>query len=293
MELRPSGRRPKSNLRLDGAAAAVFAIDPKGGIMSSNHLFKKKMLGTVVLVTAITVLAGLVVTGCGSNGTVEAGQGSSVSGALVNTIVVSGTGRVTTLPDEATIQVSVENDGATAAAALDANSKDTQKVLDRLKQEGIADKDIETANVVVYPKYEYDRDSGKESPAGYRAQNTVTVTFDDLTLIGNVYAAMTEAGADSIYGPSWQLSDDNAAVATALTKAIANARSKAEVIAQDQGVGLGEALIISESSAGSHYPVYDTVARAEDEGAGSVTPPPITPQEIEVSASVTVTYEMK
>jgi hypothetical protein len=65
---------------------------------------------------------------------------------FINTIIVSGTGRVTRPPDEATIQVSVENDEATAAEALDANSKDTRRVLDRLKAEGIADNAIETAN---------------------------------------------------------------------------------------------------------------------------------------------------
>jgi len=193
--------------------------------------------------------------------------------------------------DEASIQVSVENDAATAAEALDANSKDTQKVLDRLKAEGIADKAIETANVVVYPNRYYDQQSGQEKTTGYRAQNTVTVTFDDLSVIGDVFAAVIEAGADNVYGPSWQLSEDNAAVATALTLAIANARSKAEALAADQGVQLGEALIINESSVSQPYPMFDE--RAAKAGAdSSVTPPPINPQNMEVIASVTVTYRM-
>lgn len=244
---------------------------------------------SVALVSAVALAAFAV--GCGDSGDrQEVTQGPSESGSLVNTIVVSGTGKVTTAPDEATIQVSVQNEGATAAAALDANSKDTQVVLDRLKAEGIADKDIETAGVVVYPNTYYDPQSGKEQTTGYRAQNTVTITFRDLAIIGDIYAAVTEAGADSIYGPNWQLSQDNAAVTTALTKAIANARMKAEAIAADQGVQLGEALIISESTASQIYPLYEERAYAPMDS--SVTPPPITPQDIEVSASVTVTYRM-
>jgi len=244
-----------------------------------------------VLVGALA-LAGVSLAGCGSAGSLqEATQGTTIPGSLVDVIVVSGIGKVTTPPDEATIQASVESDGATSAAALDANSKKTQKVLDRLKAEGIADKDIATANVTVYPNTYYDPQTGEQKTTGYRASNMVTVTFHDLTIVGKVFAAVTEAGADSVYGPNWQLSEDSAAVATALTKAIANARMKAEAIAADQGIQLGEALIISEGSGASVYPMYE--ARAVPAGAdSSVTPPPLSPQNIDVTATVTVTYRM-
>ena len=205
---------------------------------------------------------------------------------------MSGTGKVTTLPDEATIQVGVENDGATAAEALDANSKDMRKVLDRLKAEGVADDAIETANVVVYPNRYYDQQSGQEKTTGYRAQNTVTITFSDLSRIGDVYAAMTEAGADSVSGPNWQLSENNPAVTAALTRAIANARVKAEAIAADQGVQLGEVLTISESSVSQPYMAFAQKAVAGMRADSSVAPPPISPENMDVTAGVTVTYGM-
>ena len=210
----------------------------------------------------------------------------------INTIVVSGAGTVTTLPDRATIQVGVENDAATAAEALAANSSDMQRVLDRLEAEGFTGGAIETANVVVYPDRYYDQQSGQEKTTGYRAQNTVTVTFTDLSRVGDVYAAMIEAGADSVSGPNWQLSDDNPAITAALTQAIANARSKAEAIAADQGVQLGEALIISENSASQPYPLYAQKAAAGMIADFSLAPPPIRPENMDVTASVTVTYRM-
>lgn len=260
--------------------------------MNTTHPKKRALTLAITLVAALA-LTGVLLAGCGENGgTQEAAQGSTASGSLVDTIIVSGTGKVTTLPDEATVQVGVENEGATAAEALDANSKDTQKVLDRLKAEGVADDEIETTGVVVYPNRYYDSQSGQEKTTGYRAQNTVTVTFRDLSVIGDVFAAVTEAGADNVYGPSWQLSEDNAAVTTALTRAVANARMKAEAIAADQGVQLGEAIVINESSASNSYPIYDTRQAAGAEKDGSVTPPPISPQNMEVVATVTVTYRM-
>jgi uncharacterized protein len=214
------------------------------------------------------------------------------SGDLTNTIIVSGTGKVTTPPDEATIQVSVENEGETAAEALSANSTDMQKVLDRLQAEGIADDALETANVVVYPNRYYDPQAGQEKTTGYRAQNAITVTFTDLSLIGRVYAAMTDAGASSVSGPEWQLSEDNPAVITALIRAIANARVKAEAIAADQGVRLGDALVISESSVSQPYLVRAEKAAAVADADSWVDPPPIRLQKMEVIASVTVTYRM-
>jgi uncharacterized protein len=255
--------------------------------VATSHLLNKKViLAAVVLAVALTLVWALA-----PGRSVSLAESGTDSGSLINTINVTGTGQMSAMPDKATLQVSVQNDGTTSAAALDANSKDTQKVLDRLKAEGINAKDIETANVIVYPNYSYDDKTGQQTAAGYRAENTVTVTFTDLSIIGKIFAAVVEAGADTVSGPNWQLSDDNAAVATALSRALANAQSKAEAIAADRGVKLGDELIISENSASPVYsPLYD---RSESAGAGStVTPPPLSPQSIYVSANVTVTYRM-
>ena len=118
------------------------------------------------------------------------------------------------------------------------------------------------------------------------------MTFHDLSKIGTVYAAVVDAGADNVYGPNWMLSDDNPAVATALTRAIAHARFKAEAIAADQGVQLGDAIIISEASATTPYPIYEKATAGAGTADSTVTPPPISPQSMDVSDSVTVTYRM-
>jgi uncharacterized protein YggE len=258
-------------------------------VVTTNRSKGKAVLFAVGL-AATLILVGTLVAGCGAVSP-QAGDTSS-SGSLINTIIVSGVGKVTTLPDEASIQVSVQSDATTAAAALDQNSKDMQKVLDRLKAEGIKDSDIETSNVVVYPNRVYDEPTGQEKTTGYRAENTVTVTFKDLSIIGTIFAAVVDAGADQVYGPTWQLSEDNPAVATALTRAIANARSKAEAIAADQGVELGDAIIISESSASTPVAFYDYATKGTPGAGESITVPPINPQNMDVTASVTVTYRM-
>ena len=260
--------------------------------MRTISLFRNRVVALLAAAVGILTVSGLLLAGCADGGGGVVVQGSLPSGTLIDTIVVSGTGQTTTLPDRATIRVSVETEGTTSAQALDANATDMQKVLDRLKAEGIADDKIETASVVVYPNRYYDPNTGQEKTSGYRAQNTITVTFDDLDLIGDIFAAMTEAGADNVYGPSWELSDDNPAVTAALSTALANARVKAEAIASAEGAELGDAIMIVESSASQVYPLYDMRAEAAAGMDGSVASPSISPENIEVTASVTVTYRM-
>jgi len=217
---------------------------------------------------------------------------SEVQSPLFNTITVSGTGTVSTLPDEAVIQIAVETSATTAAAALDANSKQTQKVLARLKADGVPDSAVETTNVAVYPNRTYDPKTGQETTAGYQATNSVNVTLTDFKVIGPVFAAATEAGANNISGPTWQLSENSQAEAQALTKAAANARAKAEALAAAQGVTVGDVLILNETSTSPIQPIYNATA-----GSGattpSVTPPPVSPQNVEVTANVSITYQLK
>jgi uncharacterized protein YggE len=268
--------------------------------MRGSSLSKKMAMGGGAVVLALGLVA-LGVAGCASGASQAGVQGTPIAAqqgpsdtqsSLLNTITVSGYGTVSTLPDEAVIQIGVETNADTAAAALDQNSKQTQNVQARLKADGVPDSAIETTNVAVYPKRNYDPKTGQETTDGYQAINTVTVTLTDFKVIGPVFAAAAEAGANNISGPSWQLSENSQAQAEALTRAAANARSKAEALAAAQGVTLGDVLIINESSTSPIYPLYDKGVAA---GAGtpSVAPPPINPQSLDVAASVTVTYQLK
>ncbi|HLA82815.1 MAG TPA: SIMPL domain-containing protein [Thermoleophilia bacterium] len=215
-------------------------------------------------------------------------------GAIVNrdTITVIGKAKVTSAPDEAVLTLSVENDGADAAKALDVNSQSTQKVIDRLKAEGLEDSAIETANVTVYPIRTYDPKTGKESLTGYRAQNTVTVTLKDALKVGKVLAAAVETGATNITGPEWRLSEDSAAVTEALKKAVANAKTKAEAVAEGQGIKLGDVIMMNEGGVEVPIvPVYSDLRLTAAEAA-KVAEPPISPATLDITATITVTYSL-
>lgn len=211
--------------------------------------------------------------------------------SLVDTITVNGQGTVQVAPDRATVNIGVQTQAPTAAQALDANSREVERVVARLKNEGIPADAIRTSNVNVFPITTYDPDTGKQTTQGYQAENTVTVTVDDTELLGKVLAGAAEAGSNYIYGLGFTLRDPTEASAQALAKAMAQARTKAEGLAQAAGVKLGDVVALREASAQAIPLVYETRTTATA-GAGEVTPVPVSGGLLEVSASVDVTFRI-
>jgi uncharacterized protein YggE len=206
-----------------------------------------------------------------------------------------GEATVTSPPDEAVLTLAVESDAADPGASMNKNAAAVSAVLARLKDEGVDEADIQTANVSVYPLRTYNPETGAEKLTGYRSQNSVRVTLADAKQVGKVLSAAIAAGANNVSGPVWTLSDDTAAAAKALKSAAENARTKAEALAEALGVGLGDVMMISENSVqGPVYPTYagmlDTAAL---KGGGGVADTPISAGSLDVTATVTVTFVLK
>lgn len=242
---------------------------------------------------AVGILMALVVSGCGDSSddvTVATGITPPAAAGSANTITVTGKATESSAPDEAVLTLTVESDGIDPGASLNANAASVQKVLDRLKSEGVAAEDIETTNVSVYPIRTYNPDTGQETLTGYRAQNSVTVTLADAEQVGKVLSAAVEAGANIVSGPVWRLSEDTAAVTAALKKAVANARTKAQALAEAQGVKVGDVVTMNESNVDLPvYPIYASYA-ADSARAGGVMETPISAASLDVTATVTITY---
>src|SRR5665811_672393 len=168
----------------------------------------------------VVLTLGLFAVGCGTDRDATATAGAGETAQPIDSITVSGEGLVKAGPDEATLTVTVETDAPDARQALDANSKQTSQVLERLKAEGLDESSLQTSNVAVYPNRRWDPQSGQETLEGYRAQNSIRVVLTDLTKVGDIFTAATEAGANNISGPEWRLADDSAAVTDALDKAV-------------------------------------------------------------------------
>jgi uncharacterized protein YggE len=209
-----------------------------------------------------------------------------------DTITVLGEATVKSAPDQAAVTLAVESDGNDPAAAMNKNATAVAHVLERLKSEGVKDSEIETTNVSLYAVRTY-TDTGEEKLTGYRATNSVVVTVSDAGKVGKLLSAAIEAGANSVSGPVWRLSDDASAVAEALKKAAQDARQKAQALADSLGVDLGDVIMMSENSVQLPvYPMYSDSLSSKD-SAGSVAVTPISAGTVDVTATVTVTFVLK
>ncbi len=209
---------------------------------------------------------------------------------LARTIAISGHGEIHAAPDVASLSLGVTNNAATAKEAVEANTKAMKALLDQMKAVGIADKDIQTSNFIVSPRYDYRNESNQQPQAsGYDASNAVTVTVRKLDELGSILDQAVTAGANQINGITFGLADPEPAVDKARLAAVADAKRKAELYVTASGVALGQVISISEG--GSYQPPTPMFAvKAASESAADV---PIAQGEQVIAADVSVVWEIK
>lgn len=250
-------------------------------------------ISALVLVALLIVAVAVMAVGCGDSGSGSAAGDASGNTTVASrdTISVDGHSTVDTAPDQAVITLTVENQAGNSTQAMNDNSQKTSKVAARLRSEGVKDTEMQTSSVNLYPIRTYDQQTGAEKLTGYRAQNTITVTLKDVAVVGRVLGAGVDAGATSVSGPVWSLSDDSQALSEALKKAVANAKAKAEALASASDVKLGKVLMISETTVG--VDTSPSASQATDVAMAGKSDVPVSSGTIEVTATIVVTYELK
>jgi hypothetical protein len=225
--------------------------------------------------------AALVVLAAGLAFLVSAAEPDSAHGLAAQLraegITVTGSGVVRAVPDRAEISFGVVSQGRTASQALAANDTAIQRVVAALRAAGIAAADIQTRSFSISPRYS---EEGEEL-LGYTAQNTVAAQLRDLDRAGAVIDGAVAAGANQVYGPSLSRSDSTELYRNALRSGVADARAKAQVVAEAAGVSLGAVVGVVEQGSSVEPPAQDATARAAA---------PIEPGTQEIQASVVVTF---
>ena len=159
---------------------------------------------------------------------------------------VSATGMSMRTPDLATISAGVVTQAAKAGDAMAANAKAMAATIAGLKRAGIADRDIQTQSISLQPQYRY----GDNQPpvlTGYQASNRVAVRLRDIGRAGGVIDALVAAGANQIEGPTLSVDHPETALDEARAKALATARTRAELYAKAAGLTVRRIVRISES----------------------------------------------
>lgn len=203
-----------------------------------------------------------------------------------HTLSVTGSGKVTVVPDLATVELGVAIERSTAKAARQAAAAAMTRVVDAIRKLGIDDKDIATANVSLGPVYDYPTNSSRQI-RGYQLQNTVTVTVRNLDQLGDVIDDGVTAGATRVDGISFDVADRAAAEAQAREAAVKDAKAKADTLATGLGVRItGVASVSEQVSTPVWYGRNVATVGAVAEDAST----PVMPGSTDVTISVAVSF---
>ena len=206
-------------------------------------------------------------------------------------ISVSGEATVSVAPDLAQVEGGVTSEAKTAREASEANNAAMGKVLLALKGAGIEEKDYQTSRLSLQPLY---ATSSKVSETqrgivSFRASNRVTIKVRDVTKIASVIDTLVTSGANEIGGINFVVTQASKVLDEARSKAIADARRKAEIYAKAAGVTLGEPISVVEEGA-APTPVFRGKMAAPMAGNA---PTPVAPGEEQLSITVNVTWAIK
>ena len=205
------------------------------------------------------------------------------------TLNVSGVGIVYLTPDIVYINIGVNTQRENAAEAVDLNKTQTNAVIQAIKDFGVAEKDIRTTNFSIWSNPQYDP-SGQISGTMYVVDNTVNVTVRDLEKLGDLLDAAVSAGANSIYSIQFDVEDKTAATKEARAKAVENAKTEAQELADTAGVALVEIKDINYYES-SPTPYFE--GKGGGGGAAVESAVPIQPGQLAISVTVNVTYTIK
>ncbi len=233
----------------------------------------------LVLALGLALLLAAVATGCASesDASAEKGQALAQSASLGYSVAgdasqqtgvwVTGTGKVSAVPDVVILSLGVESQEDTVSEAQSKAASAMTDVVAVLTANGVAEKDIQTQWFSISAVTRWDDDSNQSVTIGYRVANTVMAKIRKIDSTGAVIDAVAGAGGDltRVNGITFDVDDPEPYYAQAREAAVLNAMSKASAMATTAGVSLGAPTYISEAD--SYVPV-PYPARSYSDGAG-------------------------
>jgi uncharacterized protein YggE len=241
---------------------------------------KLTKLRTTASIFTVAALAGVVALAIPANG----------AGTADNRfITVTGVGTISVVPDAIRFNATVSTVGSTNAAALSSATKSAAAVRAALRASRIATKDVRSANISVYPEYNWTQEAGTKI-TGYRASQSFDVLVRTASKAGSIIEAVVIAGGDSVQlsGVIPTTLNPSAATEDARAAAVANAKSKASSYAKLLGTSIGKVLSLEEQSS----PVYSSPFPMAKAGAADAAAVEIDLGEQDVTVTITVRWAL-
>lgn len=210
-----------------------------------------------------------------------------------------------TPPDEASMTVGTQAKAPTATGAVAANKVKTEKLLAAIRAAGIRERDIQTQGIQLQPDYRWDNvpgGQGRQTLVGYIANNSVQIKTRNIDTLTSLLDVLTTAGADSVYGPNFGISDPAPMRREARVRALERGKAEASEYARNNGYSSVRLLSVEEGASYRGTDVIVTGSRIISPMAPPPPPPPAAPErdggivapgQLETSVSLNLLYRME
>ena len=248
---------------------------------------------------AMAIGAAAAVTACSGAAASRTSAPGAVSATLTaatvpasRTITATGQGRARGTPDLLTATLGVQTSGPDARTVLTTNSSEAAALIGRLQADGVAAADIKTVQLSLSPQYSDPAPGGTPRVTGYAATDTVSVSIHRLDRAGTILDDAAAAGGSDtvIQSLSYSVADQGPLLAAAHADAVRQAQSAAKAMADAAGVALGAVHVVTDSTPPQVLPAFG--AEAAVPAASARVPVPVQAGTEEVTAEVTVTYDI-
>ena len=206
-------------------------------------------------------------------------------------ISVEGLGEATAVPDIAKITYSIETKGATTQESQEKNATVGNVIIARLATEGTEKKDVKTTYFNTYQDYSYDEFGNSVLNEEWITTQSVEVTIRDIEKASSTLTLLGGLGATGIYGPTFEVENNEDAKDEARLLAIKDVKEKAQLIATEFGLKLKEVSSYSEWTDTPYY-AYGGYGGSY-ESTTMEKSPSVEPGEEKIKLHVTATYTFK
>jgi len=205
-------------------------------------------------------------------------------------ISVSGSGSISVEPDLAILNIGVEATGKTVSFARSEAATAMDSVVSSLKKEGILTKDIQTQQLTIYPRYDYQ--TNKQVLTGYSVTNTTRVKVRDLSKVGKIVDNAAASGGDyvRINGISFNVEDTDQYMESLRKQAVQKAQIKAEEYADSAGVKLGSLRSLTEI--GAQFPHMSSAIDNQMRTMSVPMESPISGGELQITVTVFTVFDI-
>ena len=209
--------------------------------------------------------------------------------ATDRTITVTGSAETKTKNQIASFNAGVSSTKDNKEDAVNEVNGKMDEIVKAVKAFGVKSEDIKTQNNSIYQMQEYYYDNGtqKSRPGQWSVNNSIEIILREVDRAAALADLLSKSGANNVNGPSFMMDNTTTFEASLATEAIADARKKAEAMAESSGAKLGEVVTVVEGY--NATPVYPLSMMGRGGGGGAV----VEPGSATVGKTVTVTFRLE